>query len=243
MSAPLACITTKIYAYMRKVILLSTTFLLLLSCSDNSKKASSLQYEDEVVDTVNEEIVEDTVPNMILPSGYSQKGYPEYVPQNDLERRLLADLKEMEKATNKLDYKKIVSLYYPDYFKYLQKQVPDKTLPEIKEKFKEYLASNLSERNNNYTNLWPEAKYSGIIVTNIINRVKEGDGLLYLYEYHTILYSETDTIYKKEGEFSIAASQNNGKKWYSTANSIEENFEILGISFSRKAIDEVLTKK
>ena len=142
---------------MRKVILLSTTFLLLLSCSDNSKKASSLQYEGEVVDTVVEEIVEDTVPNMILPSGYSQKGYPEYVPQNDLERRLLADLKEMEKATNNLDYKKIVSLYYPDYFKYLQKQVPDKTLPEIKEKFKEYLASNLSERNNNYTNLWPEA--------------------------------------------------------------------------------------
>ena len=92
---------------MRKVILLSTTFLLLLSCSDNSKKASSLQYEGEVVDTVVEESVEDTVPNMILPSGYSQKGYPEYVPQNDLERRLLADLKEMEKATNNHDYPKI----------------------------------------------------------------------------------------------------------------------------------------
>jgi hypothetical protein len=75
-----------------------------------------------------------------------------------------------------------------------------------------------------------------------MNRVKEGKGLLYLYEYHTFLYSETDTIVKDEAEYSIAASLNNGKKWYNSTNSIEENFEILGISFSREAIDKVLTK-
>ena len=93
-----------------------------------------------------------------------------------------------------------------------------------------------------YTHVWPNAKYVGPVVTNIMNRVKEGNGLLYLYEYHTILFSETDTIYKDEAEYSIAVSLNNGKKWYNSANSIEENFEILGISFSRNAIDKVLTK-
>ena len=236
---------------MKKPILLFTSIVLLLSCSNNRRQTLSTQNKDttpsEIVDTMSEEtmfndISADTDDRLILPSGYSKTRYKEYVPKDDIERQLFADLKEMTDATNKLDYKKVISYYYPDYFKYLQRQVPEKSIPEIKVKFERYLEQNLAERNKKYTHVWPNAKYVGSVVTNIMNRVKEGNGLLYLYEYHTILFSETDTIYKDEAEYSIAVSLNNGKKWYNSANSIEENFEILGISFSRNAIDKVLTK-
>lgn len=233
---------------MKKTILSFATLLLLLSCGDNNRRTVSTQDKNatpfEIVETMHEAPIisaESTV-NTVLPSGYSKKKYTEYVPQNDIERRLFADLKEMTDATNKLDYKKVTSLYYPDYFKYLQRQVPEKTNSEIKSKFESYLEQDLAERNKEYTRIWPDAKYAGFVVTNIMNRVKEGNGLLYLYEYHTALYSETDTIYKDEAEYSIVASLNNGRRWYNSANSIEENFEILGISFSRNAIDKVLRK-
>lgn len=232
-----------------KKSILSFTSLLLLSCGNNNRQTVSTQIEStspfEIVDTMSEETIisAESAVNIVLPSGYSKKKYTEYVPQNDIERRLFADLKEMTDATNKLDYKKVTNLYYPDYFKYLQRQVPKKTISEIKVKFEDYLEQNLAERNKEYTRVWPDAKYVGLVVTNIMNRVKEGNGLLYLYEYHTVLYSETDTIYKDEAEYSIAASLNNGGKWYNSANSIEENFEILGISFSRNAIDKVLTQE
>lgn len=235
---------------MKKSILSFSSLLLLISCGNSNRQTVSTQNEDnipfEVVDTMPEDdFAEDLNAESVdisLPSGYSKRKYAEYVPQNDIERKLLADLKEMTDATNKLDYKKVTNLYYPDYFKYLQRQVPEKTIPEIKVKFESYLEQNLAERNKEYTRVWPDAKYAGLVVTNIMNRVKEGNGLLYLYEYHIVLYSETDTIYKDEAEYSIAASLNNGRKWYNSANSIEENFEILGISFSRNAIDKVLTK-
>ena len=227
-----------------------TSILLLLSCSNNRPVLSTQNKETtrfEMVDTmsaknVSKDIVQKSASSSILPSGYSKMKYTEYVPQNDIEQRLFAYLNEMTDATNKLEFKKVVNLYYPDYFKYLQKQVPDKTISEIKIKFENYLEQNLAERNKEYTRIWPDAKYAGIVVTNIMNRVKEGSGLLYLYEYHTILFSETDTIYKEEPEYSVAVSLNNGRKWYTSANSIEENFEILGISFSRNAINKVLTK-
>ena len=236
---------------MKKSILSFASILLLFSCGNNSSQTSSFQNSENssfvVVDTMAEENIAENISaesasSSNLPYGYSKRRYTEYQPQNDIERRLFADLKEMTDATNKLDYKKVISHYYPDFFKYLQKQVPDKSIPEIKAKFENYLEQNLSERNKEYTNAWPEAKGVGLIVTNIMNRVKEGKGLLYLYEYHTFLYAETDTIVKDEAEYSIAASLNNGKKWYNSTNSIEENFEILGISFSREAIDKVLTK-
>ena len=60
-----------------------------------------------------------------IPNGYSKMCLTEYVPKNNIEKHLLTDLKMMEDATNKLDYKRIISLYYPDYFLYLQKQIPD----------------------------------------------------------------------------------------------------------------------
>ena len=250
-SLRLLCLNKTNKMFMKKSFLSLASMLLFFSCGNN-KQTSSLQSGDtlslEVVDTIaEEELVEgiavEPVDTLNLPYGYSKKKYAQYQPQNTIERKLFADLKEMTDATNKLDCKKVISLYYPDFFKYLQKQVPDKTISEIKVNFESYLEQNLAERNMEFTHVWPKAKGVGLIVTNIMNRVKEGNGLLYLYEYHTVLFSETDTIYKDEAEYSIAASLNNGRTWYNSANSIEENFEILGISFSRNAIEKVLTKK
>ena len=217
--------------------------LLLISCGNNSNQNSVNQNgQNHLVEAIDS-VAEDTLIS-VFPQGYSKNGYVEYVPQNDIERQLLADLKEMNEAINNLDYKRIIDLYYPDYFKYLQKLVPKRSISEIKEKFVEVLQKEQSkDLKQRTTDVWVEANSFGILITNIMNRVKEGDRLLYLYEYHTILYSEKDTLVKDEAEYHIAASLNNGKKWYVTANSVEENFEILGISFSADAIDKVLTKK
>lgn len=231
---------------MKRTIIQLASVLLLLSCSNNDRQSSSIKDADKssnnVVNTESKYVEEVSDKSLSLPSGYSKGNYTEYVPQNDIERSLLADIKEMENATNKLDYKKIISLYYPDFFEYIHKLVPEKTIPEIKDWYEGVLSQELAERNKQYTNEWPEAIRAGMVVTNIMNRVKEGNGLLYLYEYHNVLYSETDTIVKDEAEYSVAASLNNGKKWYNSANSIEENFKILGISFSKKAIEDVLTQ-
>lgn len=140
---------------MKKTILLFTSIVLLLSCSNN-RQTLSTQNEDaipsEIVDTMSEktmfnDISADTDDRLTLPSGYSKTKYKEYVPKDDIERQLFADLKEMTDATNKLDYKKVISYYYPDYFKYLQRQVPEKSIPEIKVKFERFLEQNLAERN------------------------------------------------------------------------------------------------
>ena len=76
-----------------------------------------------------------------------------------------------------------------------------------------------------------------------MNRVTENGKMLFLYEYHTTLSSDEVTIFKKEAEYSISASLNNGKQWYSSADNINDLFEILSISFSHSAIDKVLTKQ
>lgn len=178
-----------------------------------------------------------------IPIGYSHRMYSEYTPQNKIERTLLNDIKVMEKATNDLNYDKIMALTYPDVFKYLKKESPNKTDLEIKKLYKKYLKENLPSRMKSFLEHWPKAKYVGEIVTDIKNKVKEGNGLLYLYEYHIILCSEEDTIVKIEPEYFVAVSLDNGNKWFVGANSIGENFDILGLSFSWEAIDKVLSKQ
>jgi hypothetical protein len=66
---------------------------------------------------------------------------------------------------------------------------------------------------------------------------------MYLYEFHTTLSSDEETIYKKEAEYSVGVSLNNGKQWYSSADNVNDLFEILSISFSRSAIESVLSKQ
>jgi len=225
--------------------LLFISQILLLSCGQNSDQKQLYQHEDnvyEVVDTVME-FTSKTHSSAAIPTGYTRIPISGYVPQNDIERHLMEDLKLQEDATNNFDYKKIVSFTYPDYFKYIQTQYPNKTIQEIKKIYEEILAQYLTEKFKRYISVWPEAKRIGYVVTDIKNRVKEGTGLLYLYEYHTVFYSESDTIFKKEAEYAVCASLNNGGKWYSTADGIEDIFRVLGISFSKEAIDEVLTKK
>ncbi len=88
---------------MKKAILSFTSLLLLLSCSNNNRQSLSTQNEDtipfEIIDTISEKTVSkdcaESTGRSILPSGYSKKKYTEYIPKNDIERHLFADLKEM----------------------------------------------------------------------------------------------------------------------------------------------------
>ena len=99
---------------------------LLLSCSNGYKQTKTFQsVNDKSVNSMKETNDESSSFAKTIPNGYSKMCLTEYVPKNNIEKHLLTDLKMMEDATNKLDYKRIISLYYPDYFLYLQKQIPD----------------------------------------------------------------------------------------------------------------------
>lgn len=183
------------------LVILFTSFI--FSCSSNTNRnaasnanlnnQSSLQAEDDI------------------PSGYTRLSPHEYVPNNTMEENLFNYLHEYAAALKSRNAEKIIELYYPDYFVLLQKEIPNKSVNEIKEKMQLYYEQNFDTIIGEYTNAWPKAKYADSRVTKIINRVKEGDKLLYLYEYHTMLFNETDTIYKKAEEYSVAVSLDNGK--------------------------------
>ena len=49
-----------------------------------------------------------------MPEGYTHKVFVKYIPENQIEKNFISDLKDFEVATNNLDYDKIVELYYPD---------------------------------------------------------------------------------------------------------------------------------
>ncbi len=218
------------------LVLLSTLFI--LSCSNNVSTT-----RNEVV--TNEDSIELNGSLRDIPLGFTTIKYAKYVAKNDEEARFIHDMYDMLKARQDKDCEKIVELYYPDYIKLIQHEIPEKSVDEIKDLLKLYLEENVEEMNATFTNQWKYAVVAGLCITDIKNRVKEGDGILYLYEYHNTLISETDTIFKKEAEYSIAASLDNGNTWYAInpeGGDLNEVFEILGVSFSHKAIDEVLTE-
>lgn len=220
-----------------------TALIILASCNNNIKQ--SYDYENPnaniVSNEVSAELANPETEEIKIPTGFSHGTVEEYSPQSIIEGNMISDLKEMEIATNNLDYEKVTELYYPDYFKYLQKLVPDKKLSEIKTLFRDALKTKLPEKNKQFFDIMPNTKYVGITVTDIKNRVKENNKLLYLYEFHTFICTDNDTIIRNDPEYAIAASLDNGHKWYSTGNSIEENFELLSISFSNNSIEKALT--
>lgn len=211
-------------------LILLFVIAVLFSCSNPSENKSSSK--------------KDSTELMNLPSGFTSTRFAEYKPQNQEESNFLSDLKIFEQATNDLDCQKVTDLYYPDYFKQIQKEVPEKSIAEIKAVFPKLIEEELAARKKSFTDMWDQAIGTGVRVTNIINRVKEGNGILYLYEYHLYLNSETDTIYRIEAEYGVAASLDNGNQWYSSSSTdLDEQFAILGYSFSHESIDEVLTNK
>lgn len=217
--------------------------LVLASCNSSNKKHTSYSnnnYSTSIDTEVIDSIVDD---DGDIPVEYTREPFHEYAPQNAIEKKFISDMHNFSEALNTRNSKKVVDLYYPDYFVLLQKQAPEKSVKQIKEKVESYYEANFDEIIAAYTKDWKEAKRAGVCITNIINRVSENGKLMYLYEYHTTLSSDDETIYKKEAEYSVGVSLNNGKQWYSSADNINDLFEILSISFSRSAIENVLSKQ
>ena len=217
--------------------------LVLASCNSSNMKQTS--YSNDNYSTSTDTVVIDSIVDDYgdIPVEYTREPFQEYAPQNTIEKKFISDMLNFSEALNTRNSKKVVALYYPDYFVLLQKQAPEKSVKQIKEKVESYYEANFDEIIAAYTKDWKEAKRAGVCITNIINRVSENGKLMYLYEYHTTLSSDDETIYKKEAEYSISASLNNGKQWYSSADNINDLFEILSISFSRSAIEKVLSKQ
>ena len=217
--------------------------LVLASCNSSNMKQTSYSnnnYSTSIDTVVIDSIVDD---NGDIPVEYTREPFQEYAPQNTIEKKFISDMRNFSEAINSRNSKKIVELYYPDYFVVLQKQAPEKTIKQIKDKVQSYYETNFTDIIAAYTKDWKEAKSAGVCITNIMNRVSENGKLLYLYEYHTTLSSDEATIYKKEAEGSVSVSLNNGRQWFSTTANINDLFEILSISFSRSAIEKVLSKQ
>ena len=217
--------------------------LVLASCNSSNMKQTS--YSNDNYSTSTDTVVIDSIVDDYgdIPVEYTREPFQEYAPQNTIEKKFISDMLNFSEALNTRNSKKVVALYYPDYFVLLQKQAPEKSVKQIKEKVESYYEANFDEIIAAYTKDWKEAKRAGVCITNIINRVSENGKLMYLYEYHTTLSSDDETIYKKEAEYSVGVSLNNGRQWYSSADNINDLFEILSISFSRSAIEKVLSKQ
>ncbi len=217
--------------------------LVLASCNSSNMKQTS--YSNDNYSTSTDTVVIDSIVDDYgdIPVEYTREPFQEYAPQNTIEKKFISDMLNFSEALNTRNSKKVVALYYPDYFVLLQKQTPEKSVKQIKEKVESYYEANFDEIIAAYTKDWKEAKRAGVCITNIINRVSENGKLMYLYEYHTTLSSDDETIYKKEAEYSVGVSLNNGRQWYSSADNINDLFEILSISFSRSAIEKVLSKQ
>ena len=225
---------------MKKFFVMVVFNLVLLSCN-NSTRTNAVLKDSSNSESFTDSQIDSNLTDDI-PVGYNIQPVQQYIPKNNIELNLMSYLYEYSSAMVSRNAKKIADLQYPDYYILLQKELPDKSIIELKEKVQLYYEENLDNIIEEYTKDWSKAKFARPYVTNIVNRVKEGNKLLYLYEYHTILYNETDTIYKDEAEYSVIVSLNNGNTWYATSNNIDEIFELLSMRFNRNSIEEVLTK-
>jgi hypothetical protein len=223
----------------KKTLLILVSSIFLFSCNNGGALS-----EKDNVSIAEFAAQKKTITNM--PSGYTSTAYVEYVAKNEEESHFLHDMKEMLSARQNKDCEKIVELYYPDYIKLIQKEVPEKSEDEIKKILVSYLDENVNEMNAAFINQWEDAITAGMCITDIKNVVRENKGILFLYEYHNTLISETDTIFKEEAEYSVAASLDNGKTWYAISpegGDWNQIFKLLEIRFSHRAIDEVLTER
>ena len=230
----------KIFGFIAQSII---SVFVLASCNSSNMKQTS--YSNNNYSTSTDTVVIDSIVDDYgdIPVEYTREPFQEYAPQNAIEKKFISDMLNFSEALNTRNSKKVVALYYPDYFVLLQKQAPEKSVKQIKEKVESYYEANFDEIIAAYTKDWKEAKRAGVCITNIVNRVSENGKLMYLYEFHTTLSSDDETIYKKEAEYSVGVSLNNGRQWYSSADNINDLFEILSISFSRSAIESVLSKQ
>ena len=221
---------------MKKIIPLLLFTSLLFSCNSKSN------HNNTIVNNVNDTDVSYKDNSINIPIGYTYQTIQEYVPQNEVEENLLSYLHEYSLALENQNAKKLVELTNPDYVILLQKKIPNKTTKEIKEKLPLLFEASIEGMISEFTKDWDKAENASSRITNIINRVREGNKLLYLYEYHSMLFNKTDTIFKEETEYSVVSSLDNGKTWYATNNNMEEIYEILGLRFKKSSIDEVFAK-
>lgn len=221
---------------MKKIIPLLLFTSLLFSCNSKSN------HNNTIVNNVNDTDVSYKDNSIDIPIGYTYQTIQEYVPQNEVEENLLSYLHEYSLALENRNAKKLVELINPDYVVLLQKKIPNKTTKEIKEKLPLLYEKSIEGMIREFTKDWDKAENASSRITNIINRVREGNKLLYLYEYHSMLFNKTDTIFKEETEYSVVSSLDNGKTWYATNNNMEEIYEMLGLRFKKSSIDEVFAK-
>lgn len=218
-----------------KSILFFAIIVMYISCNVRDKKGSTSFAEESIVEEQidvpsNSKIIE-------IPKGFTTGDITSFVPRNQEEQNFMNDMEMFIQANIRKDYKTVLSMAYPDYWKEIQKQMPDKSIDEIKERVEKVYPEMVEARNKKILSAWKEAIYTREYITDIKNRVQEGRNILYLYECYNLLFSETDSIKELEPTYCIAASIDGGERWYSVPS--EGFYSLLGYRFSEKAINDV----
>lgn len=223
---------------MEKFCFIVVFFIAILSCQSHKERRMNANKDNKEVST-QKDIEIETIPN-----GFSINSFKEMTPNDAIEMVFLSDLKKILESNLKCDYQSITDKYYPDYFILLQKECPNFSIDELKEKFKNNLHKFIPQRNQKLLPDWCYAKHYDMCITSIKNKVHDGNGcLLFLYEFHTLLSSDNITIAKDEPGYAVAVSLDNGVNWYSvTSPNINEVKSLLRIRFPEDIIESLLRK-
>lgn len=223
----------------------------LCSCQNSQKeKVTYVNYDNKETITqegnsVNKGVVtQKDIEMKTIPIGFSINPFQEMTTDDVIEIVFLSDMKKILDATLRCDYQTITDKYYPDYFILLQKECPNLSIEELKDKFKNNLYRFIPQNNKRLLLEWSYAKHYDMCITSIKNKIDAGNGcLLFLYEYHTLLSSDNITIARDKPEYAIAVSLDNGVNWHSvTSTDMNEVKSLLGIRFSNNIIESLLKK-
>ena len=203
-----------------------------ISCQNNTKQPTINQYSNKMV-------INETPENKIIdiPYGYTTGDITPFHPRNGEERNFMNEMEKYIVASMNQDYKTVLSMIYPDYWKDIQKRIPNKSIKEIKKKVKEIYPRFATEKYQKKLLKWDKAERARFYITDIKNRVQEGNNVLYLYECYNLLYSDNDSIKEFEPTYCLAASVDRGKHWHDIPS--QGFWSLLSYRFSKQAIDKV----
>lgn len=172
-----------------------------------------------------------------IPEGYTTGDITLYVPQNEEEKNFMSDMMRMETAIVKHDYKTIVKMLPPDYWTELSKETKIFEIDELKAKVEKACPQIYEDKIKTYKDKFENLKYIKTYITDIKNRVQEGNNIMYLYESYNLFYIGEDSIRELKPVYSIAESIDNGIHWFTLPE--KGYFSLLKYRFSNEAIDKV----
>jgi len=229
----------KLYNILDMKYLILVTFVLgLYACGNNYSGANNI--DDSAVDSTAVES-----DGVVIDTGHSygdkqaswHEGAPAvYEAETKEELNLISQMNTYDTALLNGDINGASFYVYKDAIVYFRESFNGLSDDEIAEKFLEPTLNLKKQLDNLYENgVDVNVK---IIVTNIINRVKNGSDLIYVFEITGCVTYGDRSLYK-DPDKTVGVSLDNGLSWkFITLN--EDTRDILRLRFNDEVIDRVL---